>query len=733
MGVTHVLTVLAGAVIAASPAATRITSGSAIVTLAEDLHGFRSLAPPDVPALNLLASDEPLYVLDLVQPDGAHLFVNATQAGAVRCDTVGAVKRLRFQPSDTHPASVVCSLSPGADGSLLGRIEVEPEAGYAVVGVEFPVVAVRLPLGAESADDELVLPASDGCVIQDPSVALKVGASWTLSYPGSLTAQFLAVGSPNAGVYIACQDAQGFTKRMSFRRTDPGVRLSATHLFPREAGRPQRVTYPVVVRCYKGRWTAVANLYKAWALKQPWCRRKLVERHDLPQWLLRGPFFHAVSVRQRPTGDTPADFLSRLPEYIRHYGEALDWPICAMIMAWEKHGPWVTPDYFPPFGGDEAFIHATKSILDSGHNTLVFLSGLKWTLEKAGLGPSNREEFERRGRTQAVVGEDGAVQILGEPDQDVGRYAQICPATPLAREILTGATVRCLELGIQCIQVDQIVGGAMPPCYSTSHGHPAGYGRWLTQAVYDVFAEVVAEGKKHSRDYAFAIEEPHEFFIPLLDCYHARDYQFGRWPRNGPGRPYPIPLFTYLYHEYCLGYGGDSASLHDKPSLYLTLGQALNALTGKTPGGCVWGRALEPDAVDPTILGFTRQHCNLLRAGVGKWLLLGRMVDWDFVGGPTVNVRAGEQDFQFHTVQSSAWLAEDGTQAWLLANVGAEPLEANVTLQGYGVTYGGSVDITAVSGASGASSVLAEHLVLPGEASVSLPPYSLLLLHTEGL
>lgn len=719
---------LAGAVAAGLTAALSVGSGSIVLGLADDLRHVSELSAPDRPEANLAVAGEPLYSVDLVGADGKRVSVNASHAAKTEGEQDGPTTRVRFTAAEAHPAEVVCSFEPAPDGSLRCWIEVHPAQDVAVAAVSFPVVQVRLPMGGEGADDQLVVPMYDGALVPNPAERLTTGAGWTGTYPGSLGAQFLAVGDPEHGIYLACHDPQGHTKSMSYRRSEKGLRLAATHLQSLEPGRTVAVPYPVVVRGYQGNWMAAADLYKAWAVRQPWCARTLGQRDDIPEWVKRGPFFHAVSLRNQGQDGKWVNLLGSLPGYIRRYHEALDWPVCAMIMAWEKHGPWVTPDYFPPFGGEEAFRKATQALLAQGDQTLVFLSGLKWTLEKTRDGDySSRSQFDERGRAQAVVGEDGKVQEWGKPDEGVGRYAQVCPAMPLAREILTGATLACLELGIQCVQVDQVVGGAMPPCYSREHGHPRGSGQWLAQAVYDVFSSTVKAGKERSPDYAFAIEEPHELFIPLLDCYHARDYQFGRWPRGGPGNPYPIPLFAYLYHEYCLGYGGDSASLSTRPSPYLSLAQAINALTGKTPGGCVWTRAIEAEQVDPTILGFTKQHCALLRAGAGKWLLMGRMVDWDFAGGPTVTMKLDSGEFAFHAVQSSAWVGEDGSQAWLLANITGEERAVTVGLGDYGFGEGTTAEIAVRMGDGSVADGQGGPVTLPAQIELTLPAYSLVL------
>ncbi|MGQ9576528.1 MAG: DUF6259 domain-containing protein [Thermoguttaceae bacterium] len=130
-------------------------------------------------------------------------------------------------------------------------------------------------------------------------------------------------------------------------------------------------------------------------------------------------------------------------------------------------------------------------------------------------------EFEHLGAASAICGPDGKPRTLGDPAPEksvgVGLYAEICPVTPLARKILLDSVLECQRLGIDCVQVDQIVGGGIPPCYSADHGHLPGGGNWSAEAIYGLFGEIRREGKKRNPDFALSMEEPGEFFIPVLD------------------------------------------------------------------------------------------------------------------------------------------------------------------------------------------------------------------------
>lgn len=582
---------------------------------------------------------------------------------------------------------------------VFGRITVRNETDAPLAAVRFPALAWPKQLGGAPEREFLVWPHCDGCLIQSPG---SVGWFPQLPYPGGASMQFMALYDDTAGLYAACYDSRGHTKRFGIDRGKDFLRLELLHLPPRAPRGEWRMEYDVVVGTFRGDWQTAANLYKSWAVKQPWCRRTLAERvadGDVPRWLTEPSLFYAYSLRgQLPDKSATGGWTNRLPQVVEQaesWRGLLGGPTTFMLMAWEKKGPWITPDYFPPFGGEQAFKAATAELHAKGHRALVFLSGLKWTLRKV-MRPGTEmlddtAEFEKRGAASAICGPDGTVQKFGDPDPDksvgTGEHAQICPATPLAREILLGVSLECQRLGIDCVQADQIVGGGMPICYSASHGHAPGGGTWCSDALYKLFDEIRREGKKRDPNFAFAIEEPGEFFIPVLDTCHTRDYAQGRWPRDG-AKTIGVPLFTHVYHEFAHGYGGDSCGVSDKPSLTSLCQQALNLVCGKTPGVAVWTRPYDPKATDAAQQRMLRSHFDLWRGPAREFLVFGERVATPPLNVPTVKhkfwVGTGKppRELDLPAVLHSAWRLPDGRTGTVLACVSDKP----VAVESYGKT-----------------------------------------------
>jgi len=632
----------------------------------------------------VLHSEAPLYELSLAAPD-----LRITSRDAVHIEVQSLPDEVRIY-APTHkqaPVAVTCTFRARKDSPfILARIVVKSDEPRLLSAIRFPILRVPLPLGETGEDDAVLLPNCDGCIVCDP---LKNGLYRALPYPGAASMQFMALYDKRAGIYVAAYDAHAHTKVFNARRVGKAAELNITHLLPRTSQRQWSLSYDMALTTFRSKfgtdttsWEAAADMYREWAVKQPWCRRTLAERvasGDVPKWLTEPSLFYAFSLRGQDRQKKIVNRLSYVVEQAEAWREILGGPVTFMLMAWEKRGPWVTPDYFPPFGGAEAFKRVTGELHARGHHTLVFLSGLKWTLHKQrdGVVIDQQAAFDQRGRPYAISDLTGKPLIFGKPTAGVGQHAQICAATPLAREILLGSAMRCLDLGVDCVQADQIVGGGLPLCYHPRHPHPPGGGSWCAKSLYDLFAAIRREGKAKDPNFAFSMEEPGEFFIPVLDVYHARDYKQASWPRAGRG-VFGVPLFTHVYHDYMLGYGGDSCSVSDKPSPVAVYQQAANLVCGKTPGVAVWSRWFDPHRIDAVQRRILRGHFRLWRGPAHDFLVFGRRIATRPLDVPQIELNVWDWRTRKRTalrvpsVLHSAWRLTDGRTGWVFVCIAPE-------------------------------------------------------------
>ena len=91
------------------------------------------------------------------------------------------------------------------------------------------------------------------------------------------------------------------------------------------------------------------------------------------------------------------------------------------------------------------------------------------------------------------------------------------------------------------IQVDQVVGGAFPPCWAKNHPHPPGEGKWKTDCFREQLVTMAATMKKVEPDSIVCFEEPNEHFNHLVGIQDYRDCEIRHeW----------ASVFNYLYHEF---------------------------------------------------------------------------------------------------------------------------------------------------------------------------------------
>ena len=692
------------------------------------------------------ADSHRLYTLFCANDEGKIQELSNNDAAEIRYEiqrSQGVVRLVEtFAGHAGQKITAAVTVALRADSPLSAwRIEVKNEAGVLLKNVAFPVIHAPLTIGPGGEGDAIALPVCDGYLIEQPSKSMSKGASRRGPYPGGMSAQLMAFYGKPAGLYMATYDAAGHPKEIAVTRRENDLAFYYVHHFPEEKGGGWAMPYDFVLGTFHGDWHDAADIYKEWAVRQFWCARTLAER-DVPAWVKEAPVFHTLSVRAIDKQKKPYNSLPILPAHVRRFCEALKTKECAMIMGWEKNGGWVTPHYFPPFGGAELFRKATSEILKDGNHTLVFLSGLKWTLKNNFniKGFNDYPTFEKEGARWAVAGQDGKPLILGKPDRDTGEYAQLCQATQYTKDLLTGIALECVDLGITCVQMDQVVGMGSPPCYSKEHGHPVGYGAWQYEHLCDLFARMREECRKKNHDFALSMEEPAELAIPLLEVYHARDYAQGRWPR-GPGLR-RVPLFTYLYHEYVLGYGGDSAGVSANPSDAYVLQQALNLVCGKTPGIAVWGSLVEPSEIHPDQLRMLKAHTNLLHTAAREYLLMGRMIHPLRFDAPTVAVKVWEKAtnktfaMEFPGVLHSGWALPNGNRGYVFANISHSEATVNTEVPETG-EGGRPVTITAYSTDKGPLAPLAANEPLPKKISFTLKPQEaffveIILAHKDG-
>ena len=254
--------------------------------------------------------------------------------------------------------------------------------------------------------------------------------------------------------------------------------------------------------------------------------------------------------------------------------------------------------------------------------------------------------------------------------------SEICCGTDYAYEMLSGLVAECQRLGLSAVQADQIVGGGQPACYSTKHKHPPGPGRYQYENFHKIFSRILEEGRQRDPDFAWSLEEPGELYIQDFNFYHARDCVVLRGYPPNPGYR-GIPLFTYLYHEYALGYGGDMAPAvfsQDGPdyySVYASYGilkQGINLICGKFPAMGFLGtdsfKGLYADDLWPPFQTAMKGVAAIMRSRALKYLMTGRMLhplELQVPRKARTFWYGGRRHMDFPSVLDSVYEAPDGS------------------------------------------------------------------------
>ncbi len=443
------------------------------------------------------------------------------------------------------PARVVCTarIKP-KDAMVRWGISVEVPQGWILESVQYPRIMLASPLGTGGDDDAAVLGATKGGIIRPAS--MKPGSHVSIVQPGNMAAQFGCYYDDRGGFYTAAEDDRGYPKNLILSRRKEGVEICWHRSMFATGSETQN--YEVVTGTFAGSggkpadWRDAADIYKEWAKSRSWCTSLFSQRKDIPAWLKEGP----AMVRFGRSWLADPDRIERwLTEYWKkHFSDV---PLITAYWGWEKHGSWVTPDYFPLYPSDKAFKNLVEKTRKLGCHAFPWPSGYHWTLtykkqDDGSFEWDDRERFDKIGRSHAVHSRDGKMYIRTPSWLRGGNTACMCGGDPWTiRWWNEDICVPLVKRGCEMIQLDQVVGGRFPACYAPDHPHPAGPGVWMTDAISEQMRSMYKAMSAIEPDAVVAIEEPNEWFNGLVGL---QDY------RNCESKREWASVFNYIYHEY---------------------------------------------------------------------------------------------------------------------------------------------------------------------------------------
>ncbi|MGH9453888.1 MAG: DUF6259 domain-containing protein [Terriglobia bacterium] len=589
--------------------------------------------------------------------------------------------------------------SVSGDRMTYWSIAVRNGENFLITDVQFPFIIVSYQLTGAPGTEAVLQPYSNGRLFVAPQPRdlepdsphawqFRPESGNTSHYPGNTFAQFLAFYNDRAGVYLACNDTSGAIKLIKPVHSHLGIRLGIAHVGDWPTRGERKLEYDVVVQTFTGDWYSAAELYRDWSLRQHWAERPLHKRTDVPDWLLDSPP-HIIARMQGELDAGPGEpnpqFLPyrRIVPLLENISKKIEAPVTGIIMSWERPGPWIYPDCFPPVGGDESVREFTGMMRDRGWRVGSFCNGTRWVVHHFWTGYDGRKYF---------TDHDGAETTCKTHDQDLWRewwdqtwrpsYA-CCLDVPKTKE-MAGDFIRHLAAnGLDWIQfLDQNVGCSTFPCYANDHGRPPYPGRWMTAAMQSLINEFrqinveTAEQSGGTRKLAFSVEQPpNEYFMSDFQVCDARVIP----PGHTGWASHFIPLYHFLYHEFVLIQGGfDSA-----PEPYhMPIRSAYNLVTGEIPGGVITGDGLllnydtfnwapwqPPIGNNDDSLEALRTATALRRGKAKEFLVFGRMQrPADVHNVRTIQWQYGGEIHRIPAVFHSAWESPRGRFGIVLAN-----------------------------------------------------------------
>jgi len=653
----------------------------------------------------------PLFNVSLTKPYAGK--DEHTSSAAFRTITVrrsdGGGLELGFGDHGSLPLTARVRASTDPDGRVRLRLHVENKSDWAIKSVRFPRAAWSAQLGEDGADDRLVLPWLGGSILPAPGQRT---VSRSAIYPGLSFAQFTALYDPTAGLYLAAYDPDGHCKQWVLGTCrDQFVQMDLAHLRPEVPGQDVRLPYDVVLGTFTGDWRDAADIYKQWARQQPWCRKTLAQRDDVPAFLKKGAGIIITGI-QNEAGRVKrfGREMERLPELVARYRERTGLSCIIFVpYGWENRGTWAGISYLPAVPSNEVWTKVNAALRAQGDRTAFLTSGFWWVVKRQRTqnGPAfdDTADFERR-REMVVHQADGIPWQVDHYAKTKtfgswrGLSVGLCHGSRAARDTLRQTFLDIARLGTPLISFDQEIGGGQrAPCYAKTHGHPPGYGRWMWTGFRDLCAEILKQGKPIEPELGLFLENTSELAIPYMATYWSR--QFGEVDHGVTGGR-GIGLFSYLYHEYVTAIGAacvqGQGARGTRPSAALRCHVLANNLVrGLIPGPFIQHVPLEAD--DPWTAQVARAYFSYCKpyARFPEYLVLGSTRRPPKIACPDVDAwfyrhstegqplkRGGPKvvkvPIKLPAVTAGSFAAADGSVGTVIVNATPEPQTATLAL-----------------------------------------------------
>jgi hypothetical protein len=663
------------------------------------LMSCRAVAAPDQEFLVPGHGRFPLFVIQYLDHEERLQEISSLEAASVSLSRVtevgGESVRIAYEHVGVPDLSVTATVRVSQDDlAIRWEIAVSMTRAVVLLNVQYPYLVVAYDLAGDPDASKLLQPFYFGLLheqLRPHHFPPDFPDLWQLlpengdssHYPGLTFAQLLAYYNERAGLLLFCRDNTGQVKLIKPVHHEPGLRLGIAHVVGWTDPGNHDLNYEVALQGFLGDWYNAAEIYRAWSLQQPWARTPLAERKDLPAWLADAPLHIVLRIQ----GEVDAGPTHTHPEFtpfehavplLERVADRVGTSLVPVIMAWERPGPWVYPDCFPPVGGEESLTAFTAAARERGWHVGTYCNGTRWVTAHKWSGYRGEAFFEEQGGPASVCRQPDGSPWSSSWDQPWRPSYTGCLGSERTKDLLWryAATLRGYRLGwIQIL--DQNVGCSTFPCYAKAHDHPPAPGGWMTTRMEQLLVGLREGAERAGWDGAWSVETPcSEYFLQsFVMCDVRPDF-----------RTSFVPLYYYLYHDYIMtqsmfGAAPNPYFLVLKFARAFVLGDVLGCHMGQggrlqnwdPPRGTFWGEPWmdwDRPAGDQDAAFAVLRNATALRRGMGKdFLLFGRMLrPLPVTNIPTKSWSLEGEANAVPAVEHATWQARDGRVAVALAN-----------------------------------------------------------------
>lgn len=616
-------------------------------------------------------------------------------------------------------------------------------ASLAIVEVRYPVVlGLTKDIGTNGLPDTLAMPRFDGITYADPYKWTQPPSNekFRFQYPGELSMQFMAFyDTASAGLYLEARDPEGNVKELFMEdQGGPGkVAAGIAHMRPFEPAMNADLIYDSAMAIFHGDWYSAADLYKGWALNQPWTNKGPVSgRNDMPGWALT-PSPVVVIERSNDSGDDKVP-VEQWSDIVATYKALTGTNITLQVQGWEQNGTYTGPYYLPPKDGDGAVKTEVKEVLVAGGHVMFSTSEDLWRLQVPQRGYDDTAEFELKGSAYAVMNLSGGPTMDPRADALGMPAALMDPTTNYWHD-----TDTAISGGVagDVVDIQELQDIAWAPCYNPAHIHYQGPSSQITAGHRAILADSLTAGRAVNPDFMLTIEGPSEIFLDLVQAYKAGDNAPDRGPYLDDMKVFgndagTAPMFAYVYHHYTTAYGTTvPMSGLDMPALYNSSARAIARayVNGEVPSGQSPGASTGNSRLSTLYAREAKAMATYARdyLWLGTMLPPPAMLAIDAQVPYRLDPREGHEAAGWgvdtdQQVLSSAWLSPDGKRmAVAMVNWGNSSADVGIFVPSYGLP---DQDYTLVMTRNGERSTIAASVRLPHSMSITMGPRDVVLI-----